>query len=90
MGFIRDSIVMESEKVELRMDICEGEHQNHDGKGPLMTRLDFYEYFPGCRQAKYCTARREWYATLQEAQSRQRATIPAMTARYLELLARYE
>lgn len=94
MGAIRDSIVMDSGPIELRMDICEGEHRNHDGNGPLMTRLDFAECHPrtsrkGVQKGLVYKEKREWFATVAEARARQRATIPAMLARYLKLIVKY-
>lgn len=95
VGFLRDSIAMDSGPIELRMEICEGEHRNHDGKGPLRTRLDFFECYPlppgkrGEHRGVRYRETREWFATLREARARQRATVPAMLARYLQLIAKH-
>lgn len=88
MGAMCDSVVMDSGRVKLRMDIVDGEHENWDGKGPLKTRLDFHEIYPGCYgKGKPCTGRREWFDNIAQARARMRATIPAMAERYVILCA---
>ena len=89
MGAICDSVVLDSGRVELRMDIVDGEHENWDGKGPLKTRLDFYEKYPGCYKGRTPPAKREWFDNITQARARLRATIPSMVTKFLALCAEH-